>query len=171
MADRGDTNHGFHKFLNDPKTSVIGYIAENIPTDRLSGAAQGCRPPVSPRPQYADMQQANSQNENQAGNLVYQSQQEYAQSGNGGLGYGLKARRMARRPFFSLLRSQNNRRVRGIWLRIWDSIKLIIGTGYPKQKAPAGRLISTWVYFNRFRILDRACRRMVIRRTVKNWVI
>ncbi len=88
MADRSDTNHGFRKFFNDPKTSVMGYIAENIPADRLPNAAQGGRPPASPRPQYADMQLSNSQSGSQAGNLGCQNQQDHAQSGNGGLGYG-----------------------------------------------------------------------------------
>lgn len=85
MADRSDPNHGFRKFLNDPKTSVMGYIAENIPADRLPHAAQVGRPPVSPRPQYADMQLSC---EGQDSNQGYQNQQEYAQSGNGGLGHG-----------------------------------------------------------------------------------
>ena len=96
MADRAlDNNHSFRKFLNDPKTSVMGYIAENIPSDRLGSAAQGQsgRPPPSPRPQHAETQQQQSnlqQSPNQPGNnLGYQNQQEYGiQSGNGGSGYG-----------------------------------------------------------------------------------
>ena len=96
MADRAlDNNHSFRKFLNDPKTSVMGYIAENIPSDRLGSAAHGQsgRPPPSPRPQYAETQQQQSnlqQSSNQPGNnLGYQNQQEYGiQSGNGDSGYG-----------------------------------------------------------------------------------
>ena len=96
MADRAlDNNHSFRKFLNDPKTSVMGYIAENIPADRMGNTAQGQsgRPFASPHPQYAEMQhqQASSQQgPNQPGNnLGYQNQQGYgSESGNGGPSYG-----------------------------------------------------------------------------------
>ena len=42
MADRSlDPSHSFRKFLKDPKISVMGYIAESIPADRLGGSVVG----------------------------------------------------------------------------------------------------------------------------------
>lgn len=84
MADRSlDPTHGFRKFFNDPKTSVMGYIAENIPVDRLGGSAvgqgqgqgQGGRPPASPRLGYAEVNSYLNR---------YQRQQEYGVQGGSG---------------------------------------------------------------------------------------
>ncbi len=168
MADRSDTNHGFRKFFNDPKTSVMGYIAENIPADRLPNAAQGGRPSASPRPQYADVQLLNSQSGSQAGNLGYQNQQDHAQSGNGGLGYGAQGQGNGLQSFSLPPSFSEPSTSQGYMASNLSQHQVGLDTVSLSQKTSVRFLISIRVSFNPSRISDRACRRMVIRRTVKN---